>query len=63
MHNVSDQVNDDASSSEKPAMPEWLQKYIGDVEAVDGPEQFKEIVKKLPRFEMLLGFPSGQVCE
>jgi len=40
--------------------PEWLVKYIGDLDNMQGPEGFKEVVSKLARLELVLGFPSGQ---
>lgn len=56
-------VSENMPICEKSASPEWFQKYIDRLEAVEGPEPLKEIIQKFPRFEMALGFPTGQVGE
>jgi len=43
--------------------PDWLCKYIGEFEAIEGPAEFKAVVQKLVTLETLLNFPVGQVYD
>ena len=44
------------------AWPEWLRKHVRDLEMMGGSDRFKSVLEKFVKLEMLLGFPTGQVC-
>ena len=54
---------DEGTKGTHAGWPEWLQKYIRELETLAGPVQFQEVVKKLATQEILMGFPHGQVCD
>lgn len=43
--------------------PEWLKKHMDDLGNVHGPENFRDVVRKLAIFELVMGFPTGHVCD
>ena len=49
--------------STRTGWPDWLCKYISELEAIGGPAEFQAIVHKLTIQEALLGFPVGQVWD
>jgi hypothetical protein len=50
------------ASTDQLRWPEWLRKHVWDLEAVGGSDDFKLVVEKFVKLEMLLGFLMGLVC-